>query len=523
MFKFFIILSIIILFIIILLLSMIFFFIEIFKKKKVIKIHLIILLLIIIISIFAVYKTSLLSIEEILTVVIKEQYRIPYHTYNNISDLRLTVDMALPKMISSQINNKMLGRMFTKMQKYYLNEITLAKNGVLNYDDIVKYLNKVGILNELNISYNDSLKAISDIDTKYTYYNPVPKKIVIHDIPIIEKHSPEFGEIGAVFVTWPLYNRFLWKPHTKLIKKIINAGSKAYILVNNEICHKAVLFYIQNIDHDFLNAAFLDNIKFIYIESDHFWARDYTPEIVKDINGRYIFIRADFNYISTPIAPNDQKIGKLTGDYLGVPTYYIPIEIDGGNILSDGNGTIFMNEAIYEKNTSLTKNEFEKLVKKYYGAKRLVILPKVRGELAGHIDPLIKIINENTIIVADTKYYKNMKKDLDKLACILGNLKSHNGSGKPYNIIRLPVPIKTAKDLLGITQYSYSNSLLVNKTLIMPLYNDGIQDKNTMEIYKKALPADYKVVGIDFSYYLDGSIHCATKEIPVGLLQQIEK
>ncbi|HPS66168.1 MAG TPA: agmatine deiminase family protein, partial [Ignavibacteria bacterium] len=63
--------------------------------------------------------------------------------------------------------------------------------------------------------------------------------------------------------------------------------------------------------------------------------------------------------------------------------------------------------------------------------------------------------------------------------------------------------------------FTYTNSLIVNKTVIVPIYGLS-QDTTALRIYREAMPG-YKVYGILCNSIIPslGAIHCITKEIGV--------
>lgn len=65
------------------------------------------------------------------------------------------------------------------------------------------------------------------------------------------------------------------------------------------------------------------------------------------------------------------------------------------------------------------------------------------------------------------------------------------------------------------TLYTYTNSVIVNKIVIVPIYNFS-QDAAALQVYRDAMPG-YKIVGIDCNGIIGslGAIHCITKEIGV--------
>jgi hypothetical protein len=87
--------------------------------------------------------------------------------------------------------------------------------------------------------------------------------------------------------------------------------------------------------------------------------------------------------------------------------------------------------------------------------------------------------------------------------------------GTPYKVVRIVQP----PDGNGLYpnfngEYrTYTNSVLVNKTILVPTYEEKY-DTTALRIYKEQFPG-YKVVGIDCNDIipLSGALHCITKEI----------
>jgi agmatine deiminase len=63
----------------------------------------------------------------------------------------------------------------------------------------------------------------------------------------------------------------------------------------------------------------------------------------------------------------------------------------------------------------------------------------------------------------------------------------------------------------GTTSYSYTNSLIFNKKVLVPIYGKA-QDQAALDIYKQILPG-YDVKGFDCNDIItaNGAIHCITK------------
>jgi len=73
----------------------------------------------------------------------------------------------------------------------------------------------------------------------------------------------------------------------------------------------------------------------------------------------------------------------------------------------------------------------------------------------------------------------------------------------------------------SLNYWTYVNSLILNHKVIVPTF--GVeQDEKALELYRQIMPG-YEVVGVNFSDFPLGSVHCNTKEIPATLVSGIGK
>jgi len=151
---------------------------------------------------------------------------------------------------------------------------------------------------------------------------------------------------------------------------------------------------------------------------------------------------------------------------------------------------------------------FKEILRDYYGCTQVIMLPNQPGEVCGHADIVVKFAGPLTVFVASAPGGLRGAESLDEISAILTRSKSL--SGKHYKVVRLPVPTnqvigKDSKD------WSYINSLTVNKKIIVPLYG-APEDKQALKIYRETLP-DHEIVGIDFHEYFFGAVHCQTQNV----------
>ncbi|WP_158605906.1 agmatine deiminase family protein [Taibaiella sp. KBW10] len=348
------------------------------------------------------------------------------------------------------------------------------------------------------------------------------------------KFPGEFEEIQGVFISWPytydavpVVDTMLSSPapdlYIKLASSIQEAGAKVYITVWFASDTAAVKERMQ------LAGKPLTNYRFMIYDGDDIWARDFGPiNYYYDTDDKIGWV--DFKYY--PGRDMDNLLPIKWGTELGIPVYQSPVYYEGGNILLDGTGHLATSTAVYELNAyyntytqTRTKDSISSALK-LQRADILPLLPHDGG--TGHIDLYVDMIDENTFVytkmptamatVPGFTDYTIAKNNIDTLATRINH---HN---KPYQFNHIPFPSKddgswytSADDYASYTR-TYSNHLIVNKTIIQPIFSDATSgniagDLAAIDSIKKAYPG-YNIVPIDMRL-LDGSggsIHCITKE-----------
>ncbi|MFC2149672.1 agmatine deiminase family protein [Candidatus Auribacterota bacterium] len=353
-------------------------------------------------------------------------------------------------------------------------------------------------------------QSLKDMKWRDMYLKPIGKYVEYHVLtppPVPVYLPPEFQTVGAVYVSWPIYEDQVWKVHAKLVKEISEA-TDAWIFVPNQYWQKAVMLFLSKKGID------KSKIKFLHIPADGSWARNWGQlTVLSGKNKKPVFICEHYvGYAFQPYAKKSAKAAIALGEYLDVPVYQLPLVCEqGGNIITDGKGTIVVTQRIFEQNPDVGKVQFEKILKDYYGCKQIIVLPKLKNEVNGHAD-FIKFAGPETIFVSSAPKDSPWYETLEEVVNILSNARSIDG--KNYNIVRVPLPTnyEHAKDFKG---WNYNCGLTINgrqKKLIVPVYG-APEDKEALKVFQETLP-DYKVVGIDYRDYPSGATNCQAVEVP---------
>ncbi|HXH28153.1 MAG TPA: agmatine deiminase family protein, partial [Candidatus Polarisedimenticolia bacterium] len=197
---------------------------------------------------------------------------------------------------------------------------------------------------------------------------------------------------------------------------------------------------------------------------------------------------------------------------LGFPLTSLPFALTGGNALVDGHGTAFSTCVMLNENRrtfGMGETEFYRAVEDALGITRYVIVPNFEWFGIQHIDCLLKPLDEETILV---KRLPEGHPDHDAIEAIVRDLAARTGPyGRPYRIRRIDTP----PYLFGFFVPNYTNSLILNRKILVPLY--GIPaDQKALATWREIMPG-YEVIGFrnDSPYdwnWLD-ALHCRVRAV----------
>ncbi|OGR78152.1 MAG: hypothetical protein A2X32_01985 [Elusimicrobia bacterium GWC2_64_44] len=237
---------------------------------------------------------------------------------------------------------------------------------------------------------------------------------------------------------------------------------------------------------------------------DTVWMRDYGPFGVA--GGRPGIV--DSIYRHYQYRRNDDAVPGVLGKAKNIGVYGMPIIMDGGNLMVDSQGTLFMTKRTYLWNSNMSEDQVNTHLKNYLKVKKIVTFdyagyPGEPADGTGHIDMYVKLLNDNTVLLAVTAD-EPFKTACDKAMAWFKANKAPNG--QPYKIV-------TAKAWATDAWYTYTNSLVVNDVAIIPSYSVSTEEANAKAAYESA---GYTVVPVpsDDSIVAGGSIHCVTQTIP---------
>jgi len=329
--------------------------------------------------------------------------------------------------------------------------------------------------------------------------------------------AAEWEEMRGTVVAWEGYEDFLSE-----IVRYAEAEGLVYIFTSDSNSTRSTL---QS------NGVSLDNIRCLDQNLNSVWIRDYgANNVYVDSVGDLVFV----DWIYNRNRPADDTSPEYLANYLSIPLYAStnpPTDLvnTGGNFMSDGQGNAFCSMLVMDENeatssfnqTPKTEAEVDAIMEDYMGILSYRKMTDLPYDGIHHIDMHIKILDEQTLLVGE---YPSGVADgpqiEENLQYILDNFQTCFGTD--YKVIRIPMPI--GKNWGGSpawpdnngTYNTYTNSLIINKTILVPIYMSEETDTTAIRIYQDAMPG-YNVIGIDSRdpIQASGAIHCTSHEIGV--------
>ncbi len=333
-------------------------------------------------------------------------------------------------------------------------------------------------------------------------YPAVDSREIPHPPPAPVRTMAEWEEVQAIVIPWfPVYQNIL----TEIVRHSVKECQAIILTFDVE----QVKFILEQ------NNIPLANVHILPATYNSIWIRDYGPWTIyhRDVDSLMI---VDWEY-DRPFRTLDDAIPSLLADRLGLPIYQAIAPPNdwihaGGNNLQDGMGTLFSSELVFETNPGKTEMQIDQLARDYLGAERYYKLPTLPYDSIHHLDMHMRFIDEETIIIGE---YPPGVADGPQIEANIAQIReeARTAFGNSYEIIRIPMPPDAEGRYPdeGGDYRTYTNSIFVNKTLLVPTYEERY-DTTALRIYREALPG-YKVVGIDCNAIIDefGAIHCISK------------
>ncbi len=250
---------------------------------------------------------------------------------------------------------------------------------------------------------------------------------------------------------------------------------------------------------------------------DDSWSRDSGPIFLA---GRSLVATSwNFNAWGDKFRPfdRDARLPRRIAEHLGIDCIEAGITLEGGGILSDGEGTLYATETCIlndNRNRGVSKSQVEREMKRMLGAAKILWLPGDQLETGtdGHIDGIFALcapakgLLEVTPDPADARFQilEENRRALELATDARGR------SIEFTTIAELPRAVSPCEGFCR----SYVNFYIGNGAVFAPCYGHAL-DHEVADVLRKAFP-DRELVSVPIGRIPvgGGGFHCITQQQP---------
>lgn len=332
----------------------------------------------------------------------------------------------------------------------------------------------------------------------------------------------EWESDGAILLAWPHEDtdwNYMLDEATDCFRRLAEAISRYYrvVIVAPDVSKpKAMLAHLPS-----------DRVLYLTTLTNDTWARDFGPITLFGQSDRCVVCDFRFNGWGLKFASDRDNLitshmkrsGLITSDVVCCQNFVL----EGGGIESDGEGSLMTTahcQLSPNRNPWMSETEIRDYLMKMFGARQVIWLR--HGYLAGddtdsHIDTLARFASPDTIIYVECDDVTD--EHYEELTAMKAELQSARTlSGKPYNLVGLPLPDPVYDENGFRLPATYANFLITPEAVFMPVYGQPQKDLLATQIMKVVFDRD--IVPVDCSALIrqHGSLHCVTMQLPKQIL-----
>ncbi len=314
----------------------------------------------------------------------------------------------------------------------------------------------------------------------------------------------QWEPIETVLLTWPALYPPLWEQHAQMVEAIAPVASVT-VFTSSPWWAKAARAYLRT-----RRRVNLDQVRFVVLPTDDIWVRDYGPVVGLDVHGDQVCVKLIFDPLPTYPQQQDNRMARRWAAHEELPVRALDLHLEGGNIWSDGQGTLILSVQALHSNPGLTREGLLEKLHTAFDFKKLILTPRLEGEETGHVDLLLKLADARTVLVSAASGFWN-RDNLRRTRQIFEQ--TSNAAGQPYRVLELPTPPLYLNWLVYPVWRTYTNALTVNGRVLVPVF-DIETDEAALQVYRQAMP-DHDIIPIACAVGANGggAVHCLTKEL----------
>lgn len=337
-------------------------------------------------------------------------------------------------------------------------------------------------------------KPVSPKWQQWHYLSEKEMKTPVRAVEFVETAPPtglprfvaEFEPMQGVMIRYPL-----GIPTTLVVQ--MASVSHVYCIVSSALQKQAKASF-ENAGVD------MECVSFVNAETDSYWVRDYGPWYIFEDRHPAIVD----NVYNRP-RPNDDNVPRVFANYWDIPMYGMNLLHTGGNMMEDGRGHGVSDDLVFQENNNDSADVRNKM-RDYLGIDPYHVTIDPQGDYIAHVDCWGKYLAPDKILIAQLPQSDVHYNDYEQVADYF----AHTDCcwGYPYHVYRVQEP---GGDELA----PYTNSLILNKTVFVPMGSLSAYNDAALAVYRDALPG-YTIVGVDSEgaeWYNTDALHCRTRGV----------
>jgi agmatine deiminase len=306
-----------------------------------------------------------------------------------------------------------------------------------------------------------------------------------------------------------------WPCRTELWGETMLQARADYAAVANAVAAFEPVTMVANGGQDarLARAACAEAVEVLELPLDDSWLRDCGPIYVYDQEGDRLAVHFQFNAWGEKFPPwdRDAAVGRLVAQRLGDQVREAPLVLEGGSIISDGQGTMLTTEQCLlnpNRNPSLSREQIEQALREHLGVQRLVWLGLGLLEdrdTDGHVDLIASFIEPGRALL------QSVSEDNPNFEhCEDNRARLHAAGIAVTEMPFLPYDQVAGERIAA----SYLNFYICNGAVIVPVAGADT-DTDALAIIGAAYP-DREVVAVPglVLAFGGGGPHCITQQVP---------
>jgi agmatine deiminase len=320
----------------------------------------------------------------------------------------------------------------------------------------------------------------------------------------------EWSEHAATLMAWPLHRPY-WEGR-------VEEARREYAGIARTVAEfEPVIMVCNPGDEGGMRNLCGSGVEPLAVPIDDSWMRDSGPIFLRNQAGRVAAVKFRFNAWGErqPRYADDDAMPYAVAKHLGVPIFTAPFVLEGGAILTDGDGTLLTTEMCLlnpNRNPDMTREEVEQGLRDYLGVETIVWLPYgMAGDTGpvatdGHVDGVAHFVTPGKVLLLvpndpDDEDHEYGRANLERLA------NARDARGRSIEAVHL-VGADGAN--------AYANCYVGNGFVIAPTVGCDKDEEGIAQL-RAAFP-DREVLGLPAATiaFGGGGPHCITQQVPAG-------